>query len=152
MKIVSRWLLATVLLLFGSRSVAAQASIAFTNGNGGSFIIASAVAGQNPTPVSNGAGGFNTKTKTNDGILRIRAQLDQPMPPNTTLTLTLTYPLGTNRGAQVLDITPADMVVNITPPNGNTTTPGTVSYSFTATASAGVLAPFTRIVTLTIGP
>lgn len=151
MKSVVRCLLATALLMFGSRAVAAQ-TITFAIGSGGTFTIASAVAGQSPTSVSNGAGNFSTTTKKNDGILRIRAQLDQPMPPNTTLTLTLTYPLGTNQGAKVLGITPVDMVVNITPPNGNVTTTGTVSYSFSATASAGVLAPFTRNVTLTIGP
>jgi hypothetical protein len=150
-KTVMRCLLVIVLLLLGSRAVAAQ-SITFTNGNGGTFTIASAVAGQDPTAVSNGAGNFSTTTKSNQGILRIRAQLDQPMPPNTTLTLTLTYPLGTNQGAKVLGITPVDMVVNITPPNGNTTTPGTVTYSFSATASAGVIPPFSRTVTLTIGP
>jgi hypothetical protein len=146
-----RRLLITALLLFGSRTVMAQ-SIRFTNGSGGTFTIASAVAGQDPAAVSNGAGNFSTTTKKNDGILRIRAELDQPMPANTTLTLTLSYPLGTNQGAQVLGITPVDMIVNIVPPNGTTTTTGTVSYSFTATASAGVLPPFTRIVTLTIVP
>lgn len=145
------WLLASVLLLFGSRTAAAQ-TISFTNGNGGTFTIASAVAGQDPTAVSKGAGNFTTNTKTNDGILRIRAQLDQPMPANTTLTLTLTYSLGTNQGAQVLGITPVDMIVNITSPKGNTTTTGTVTYSFSATASAGILPPFQRTVTLTIVP
>jgi len=145
-----RCLLVIVLLLLGSRAVAAQATINFTNGNGGTFTIASAVAGQNPTAVSNGAGNFTTSTKKGDGILRIRAQLDQPMPANTALTLTLTYPAGTSLGAQVLGIAPVDMIVSI--PSASTTRTGTVSYSFTATASAGVLAPFQRIVTLTIVP
>jgi hypothetical protein len=139
----------TALLLFGSRAVTAQ-SINFTNGSGGSLTIASAVAGQNPASVSNGAGNFTTTTKNKDGVLRIRAQLDQAMPANTTLTLTLTYPTGTSQGAQVLGITPVDMVVNI--PARNATRTGTVSYSFTATASAGVLTPFTRTVTLSIVP
>jgi hypothetical protein len=144
-----RSLLVAALLLFGSRTVTAQ-TITFTNGNGGTFTIASAVAGQDPTAVSNGAGNFTTNTKKNDGVLRIRAQLDQPMPPNTTLTLTLTYPAGTSQGAQVLGIAPVDMIVNI--PSASTMRTGTVSYSFTATTSAGVLAPFQRIVTLTIVP
>ena len=150
MKTVTRSLLTAALLLFGSRTVVAQASITFTNGNGGTFTIASAVAGANPTSVSKAAGNFTTSTKKNDGILRIRAQLDQPMPANTTLTLTLTYPAGTSQSPQVLGITPVDMVVNI--PSATTTRTGTVSYSFAATASAGVLTPFTRIVTLTIVP
>ena len=149
MNTASRWLLATVLLLFGSRPVVAQ-TITFLNGSGGTFTIASAVAGQNPVAVSNGAGNFSTNTKNKDGILRIRAQLDQPMPPNTTLTLTLTYPTGTNQGAQVLSITPVDMIVSVPAFQGIRT--GTVSYAFSATASAGVLAPFQRIVTLTIVP
>ena len=149
MKIALRHLVVTALLLLGSRAVPAQ-TINFTNGSGGTFTIASAVAGQNPTSVSNGAGNFTTNTKNKDGILRIRAQLDQAMPANTTLTLTITYPAGTNQGPQVLGITPVDMVVNI--PAGNATRTGTVSYSFTATASAGVLVPFTRIVTLSIVP
>jgi hypothetical protein len=148
-KIVMRYLLVTVLLLFGSRAVTAQ-TINFTNGNGGTLTIASAVAGQDPAAVSNAAGNYTTSTKKNDGILRIRAQLDQPMPPNTTLTLTLTYPAGTSLGPQVLGIAPVDMIVSI--PSASTTRTGTVSYSFTATASAGVLAPFTRNVTLTILP
>jgi hypothetical protein len=150
-KTVMRTLLTTALLLFGSRTVVAQ-TIKFANGSGGTFAITSAVAGQNPTSISNGAGNFTTTTKQNQGVLRVRAQLDQPMPANTTLTLTLTFPLGTSQGAQVLGITPVDMIVNITPPAGNTTTPGTVTYSFAATASAGVVAPFQRTVTLTIGP
>jgi hypothetical protein len=110
------------------------------------------VAGQDPTTVSNGAGNFTTNTKNNDGILRIRAQIDQPMPPNTTLTLTLTYPAGagTNLGPQLLGITPVDMIVSIPKLQGTRT--GTVSYTFSATASAGVLAPFQRVVTLTIVP
>jgi hypothetical protein len=144
-----RCLLVTALLLSGSRAVTAQ-TITFTNGSGGTFTIASAVAGQDPASVSNGAGNFTTSTKKSDGILRIRAQLDQAMPANTTLTLTVTYPAGTTLGPQVLGITPVDLVVNI--PSASTTRTGTVSYSFTATASAGVLAPFTRNVTLTIGP
>lgn len=150
MNTVSRWLLATGLLLFGSRPVVAQ-TITFLNGSGGTFTIASAVAGQNPVAVSNGAGNFSTSTKNKDGILRIRAQLDQPMPPNTTLTLTLTYPAGANQGAKVLSITPVDMIVSI-PASNNSNVIGTVSYSFAATASAGVLPPFQRIVTLTIVP
>ncbi len=149
MKTVMRYLLATALLLSGSRTVVAQ-SITFTNGNGGTFTIASAVAGQNPTSVSQGAGNFTTTTKNNQGVLRIRAQLDQAMPANTTLTLTLTYPAGTNQGAQVLGITATNMVVNIPAFQGTRT--GTVTYSFAATASAGVVAPFSRTVTLTIGP
>lgn len=150
MKTVLRVLFTAVLLLLaGSRTGVAQ-TINFTNGNGGTFTIASAVAGQDPIAVTNGAGSFTTTTKKNDGILRIRAQLDQPMPPNTTLTLTLTYPAGTSQGAQLLSITPADMIVSI--PAASTTRTGTVSYSFTATASAGVLPPFQRIVTLTIIP
>jgi hypothetical protein len=144
-----RSLLVTALLLSGSRTVAAQ-TIKFTNGSGGTFTIASAVAGQDPASVSNGAGNFTTNTKKKDGVLRIRANLDQAMPANTTLTLTLTYPAGTNQGPKVLGIVPVDMVVNI--PSASTTRTGTVTYSFTATASAGVLAPFTRNVTLTILP
>jgi hypothetical protein len=108
------------------------------------------VAGQDPASVSNGAGNFTTSTKNKDGSLRIRAQLDQPMPPSTTLTLTLTYPAGTNLGPKVLDITPVDMIVSIPKLQGVRT--GTVSYSFAATASAGVLPPFQRVVTLTIVP
>jgi len=148
-KTVMRSLLVAALLLFGSRAVTAQ-TITFGSGSGGTFTIASAVAGQDPTTVSNGAGSFTTSTKKGDGILRIRAQLDQAMPANTTLTLTLTYPAGTSQGAQVLGITPVDMIVSI--PSASTTRTGTVSYSFTATASAGVLAPFTRNVSLTIVP
>ena len=144
-----RSLLATALLLFGSRTVAAQ-TINFTNGSGGTFTIASAVAGQDPASVSNGAGNFTTNTKNKDGVLRIRAQLDQAMPANTTLTLTLTYPAGTNQGPKILGITPVDMIVSI--PAASTMRTGSVSYSFTATASAGVLAPFTRNITLTIVP
>jgi len=144
-----RCLLVTALLLSGSRAVAAQ-TITFTNGSGGTFTIASAVAGQDPASVSNGAGNFTTSTKKSDGILRIRAQLDQAMPANTTLTLTVTYPAGTSQGPKVLSIAPVDMIVSI--PSASTTRTGTVSYSFTATTSAGVLAPFQRIVTLTIVP
>lgn len=149
MKIVMRCLLVTALLLSGSRAVTAQ-TITFTNGNGGTFTIASALAGSNPTTVSNGAGNFTTTTKNNQGTLRIRASLNQAMPANTTLTLTLTYPAGTNQGAQVLSITPVNMVINIPAFQGTRT--GTVTYSFSATPSAGVVAPFQRTVTLTIGP
>ena len=149
MKTVARLLLATALLLSGSRTVGAQ-TILFTNGSGGTFTIASAIAGQDPAADSKPAGNFTTSTKKGDGVLRIRAQLDQPMPPNTSLTLTLTYPVGTSQGAMALGIAPVDMIVSI--PSASTVRTGTVSYAFTATASAGVLAPFQRIVTLTIVP
>jgi hypothetical protein len=43
-----------------------------------------------------------------------------------------------------------DMIVSIPAFQGTRT--GTVSYAFSATASAGVLAPFQRVVTLTIVP
>jgi hypothetical protein len=148
-KTAMHWLLASALLLFGSRTVGAQ-TISGMNGSGGTFTIASAVAGQDPTTVSNGAGSFTTNTKNKDGPLRIRAQIDQPMPPNTTLMLTLTYPAGSNLGPKVLGITPVDMIVTIPAFQGPLT--GTVSYTFSATASAGVLAPFQRVVTLTIVP
>jgi len=150
-KTVTRSLLTAALLLFGSRTVVAQ-TIKFTGGPSGTLQINSAVAGQNPTSAP-GAGTFSTLTKGNQGTLRIQAKLDQAMPANTTLVLSLTYPFGTNQGAKALGITPVDMIISITPPAGNNiTTVGTVSYSFTATPSAGVVAPFSRTVTLTIGP
>ena len=71
------------------------------------------------------------------------------MPAGTILTATLAAPSGaTSLGAVSLDTTPRDVVVNIAGIN-----PGTsqgITYGFSATVAAGVIASQTRTVTLTL--
>jgi hypothetical protein len=137
--------LLAALLLLGSRRAFAQ--LITTSGSPGSLTITTAVAGSDPTSVSNSSTTYTvTKVKVAKPQ-KIAAQISSNMPANVTLTITLDVAagLGTSVGPVNLDITARDVVTNIT---GNYT--AGITYQLNATPAAGVITTQTRLVVLTI--
>jgi len=142
-----RWTLAVLLLLVISGTAAAQANRVKVSGNPGTLRISSAVAGLQPTPVSDALTTYMVKVASG-GPRKITAQLDIPMPAGVTLTMALAAPAGaTSLGAVSLDATPRDLVVNI--PVGTNATQS-ITFQLDATVLAGVVPASTRNVTLTL--
>jgi hypothetical protein len=137
--------LLAALLLLGSRRAFAQ--VIATSGSPGSLTITTAVAGSDPTSVTNSSTTYTlTKVKSNNPQ-KITAQIGSNMPANVTLSITLAVGagLGTSVGPVNLDITARNVVTNIT---GNYT--AGITYQLSATPAAGVITTQTRVVTLTI--
>jgi hypothetical protein len=144
-----------LLLLVGSRVSAAQPNPTITVNPtvAGPLTISTAVAGQEPTGVAAGGGTYTLVLKKNRGIGTITARLSAPLPAGTTLSITLANPGGgaTSVGAVQLNTSPQTVVVNL--PNQNTTLSNkAITYSFTATSAAGVLALQSVIVNLDLAP
>jgi hypothetical protein len=146
-------LLGTALLLLAGNRVSAAQSLSVTPASAGPLTISTAVAGQEPTGVSASGGTYTVGLKRNKGIGTITAQLSAPLPAGTTLSITLAAPGGgaTSVGAVQLTTSPQPVVINL--PNTATTYSNVaISYSFTATTAAGVLALQTATVTLALAP
>jgi hypothetical protein len=140
-------LLATIPLLAGSRRAVAQQTALSTLGSPAPLVISGATAGSDLVAVTNNAATYLITVKNAAGIKKITAQLDLPMPAGTSLTAMLSAPLGaTTLGAVTLDTTPRDVVTNIAKV---TNVAGTITYSFAASVTAGVLLA-SRTVTYTI--
>ena len=143
-------LLATVLLLaLGSRAVGAQ-TLTVSSATGGSLTINSATAGNDPTGTNAGASAttYRVRTPNSGAKMRISARLTTAMPPNTTLTLTMAAPTGATATPVVLTTVNQDVITNI-PLNTNQNLLS-ISYRLDATASAGVIALTSRMITLTL--
>lgn len=138
-------MLAAVLLL-SSRTAVAQPTVT-TSGNPGSLTITTAVAGSDPTSVSDASTTYTLTRVKPPQPQKITAQLSSNMPTGVTLTATFAVGagLGTSAGPVALDITARNVVTNIT---GNYT--AAITYQLSALPSAGVIASQTRTVTLTI--
>ena len=92
---------------------------------------------------------YFVRVKPVDGVKKITARLNSPMPAFTTLALAMAPPAGaTSFGAVILTGVDQDIVVNMQMINPGTTQ--SMTYTFTATAAAGVVPSQTRIVTLTM--
>ncbi len=144
----TRWLVlwVTVLLPFGGRTVGAQTLS--VSGNPGLLRISAAVAGSEPTSVSNATSTYTVTTPSPNRTYKITAQLDANMPAGVTLTGTFAAPnRATSLGAIALDVTARDVVTGI-PKNTNSTQ--AITYQLTATVAAGVVPTSTRLVTLTV--
>jgi hypothetical protein len=134
-------LVAAVLLLSG-RAVAAQ--ILTVSGSPAAMTITSAIAGSDPTSISNSSTTYSAFTFIPTHIM---AALGANMPTGVTLTMSLAVGAGaTSSGPVALDVTSRNVVTNITASQINKT----ITYNLSALASAGVIASQTRIVTLTI--
>ena len=143
-------LLTTVLLLLGSRTVGAQA-ITLSSGSAGTLTINATIPGLDPTGVNSSSTTYNVTTPKPPGTYRITARINQVMPAGTTLSLAMAAPTGASSlGAVALTTTAQDIVVNL--PRKTNATLLTITYSFTATAAAGVIASTPRTITLFIGP
>lgn len=137
---------ATALLLMCSRAVCAQTLA--VSGNPGALRISVAVAGSQPTSVSNGATTYTITTPNPARTYKMTAQLNAATPAGVTLTATFAAPAGaTSVGAVPLDVTARDVVTGI-PRSTNATQ--SITYQLDATVSAGVVASTSRTVTLTI--
>jgi hypothetical protein len=136
----------TALLLICGRAVVAQ-TIA-VSGNPGALVINAAIAGSQPTSVSNATTTYTVTTPAPNRTYKLTAQLNANMPPGATLTATFAAPTGaTSAGPVALDITARDVVTGI-PKSTNATR--SITYQLDALVTAGVLPSSTRTVTITV--
>ena len=137
-------------LIFSAASVVHAQTIS-VSGNPGLLRISTAIAGSEPTSVSDATRTFTISTPSpGNNKYQVLLSLNANMPVNVTLNGTLAAPSGsgsTSNGAVALDVTPRALLVNIKK-NFNGT--AAITYQLVATAAAGVVANQTRTVTLTI--
>ena len=111
-----------------------------------SLVITTAVAGSQPTSVSDALGTY--ALTSNDVNAKVTIELNSDMPTGVTLKANLTAPAGgTSAGAVTLSSTPVEAVTGITKVLGSALT---VTYSLEATVAAGVVASDTKTVTYTL--
>ncbi len=97
--------------------------------------INSAVAGQQPDPVTNTSSTYSIST--NGTNKKITASISKQMPAHTTLEIQLAAPaVGTSLGYVTLSTTAADVVTGI---SCEAAANKTITYRFSATTAAGVL-------------
>lgn len=112
-----------------------------------SLTITTAVAGSNPTSVSD-ATTAKWAVTTNTTGAKVTASLDLDMPTGLTLSANLTAPsVGTSAGAQALSSSAVDVVTGMTKVTGSNLG---ITYTLDATTAAGVVGTSTRTVTYTV--
>ncbi len=118
------------------------------SGSPGRLRIHLATAGSPPTPASDATTTYTVKAKKATQPRKITAQINSNMPAGLTLTVTFTPVTGaTGLGAITLTTTAQDVVTNI----ANTTNrSAAITYLFSATSAAALVATGTRNVTLTL--
>jgi hypothetical protein len=132
-----------VLLLIGSRTVAAQTITISGAQTSGLTVSAVSTPGAQPNAVSSTDGSTTYTCVTPSGggnpAYRITAALTAAMPTGTTLRIKLTAPLvgGTSAGLVTLSTTPANVVTAI--PAGKTCAATAIQYQLSALASAGII-------------
>jgi len=134
------------LLLSSSRPATAQT---FTvSGSPATMTINTAVAGSQPTSITTATTTYRVKVSSWQGTKKIVAKINTAMPAGTTLQLSMVPPGGaTSPGPVSLTTVNQDIVNNIA--NVGTVTLG-ITYTFSATAAAGVVPSQWRTVTLTM--
>ena len=150
-------LLCLVLLAWGAAFAGntAQQTVTFevqaideisASGNPAALVISTATAGSEPDDATD-----NTTTyavTTNGTNKKITGAIDSAMPANTTLQVNLTAPTdGSSAGGVALSATAADLVTGITQKAESGLT---ITYTLSATVSAGIVASDSRTVTLTL--
>jgi hypothetical protein len=135
------------LALLGAGKAAAQTIT--VSGNPAVMRINTAVAGSQPTPVTNATRTYTVTTPNPVGrTYKITAQLNANMPPGVTLTVTLAPPPNSvSVGPVNLDVTARDVVTGM-PRRTNSTQ--TITYQVSALVTAGVMGQTTRTVTFTV--
>jgi hypothetical protein len=109
--------------------------------------VNSAVAGAEPAPKT-GTSTITVKASKANKPQKILVQLSAAMPAGLTLSLDMTAPTGaTDPGTVALDATARELMGNITNLTNETET---LTYTFAATAAAGVVGAQSRTVTFTI--
>ena len=110
--------------------------------------ITTAVAGSDPTPVSDASSVW--AVSTNQTNAKISASISTVMPAGVTLSVALASPVGaTNAGTIALTAVSQDLVTNITKLKASAQS---VTYTLGATVAAGVIASSSRTVTYTLTP
>jgi hypothetical protein len=128
--------------------VTATAQTIAVTGSPTAFRVTTAVAGSQPLPLSSSTTTYTVVTPNPNHTYAVTAQLDINIPTGATLSATFAAPPGgTSSGAVALDITARNVVTNI--PRQLNSTQG-ITYTFAATAAAGVIPSTSRTVTLTI--
>lgn len=116
------------------------------SGNPAALIVSTATAGSEPDAVTNNATTY--AVTTNGTNMKITGDLDVAMPANTTLQVNLTAPTGgSSSGAVTLSASAGDLVTGITQKAESGLT---ITYTLSATVSAGIVASDSRTVTLTL--
>ena len=134
------------LVLFVSSSIGAQSLS--VSGSPAALKVTTAVAGSPPTAVSNAATTYTAKAKKATQPQKIVAHLNTAMPTGTTLSINLVaLPAATSAGAVALTTVDQMLVTNIT--NTTNKTAG-ITYTFSATSAAGVVASSSKTITFTI--
>ena len=137
--------LGIVLILTGGSGLALANEI-FVSGNPSTLIITTATAGAEPLPVTDASTTYSIDIL--DSNMKITGSIDTAMPANTTLSVTLTAPSGgSSAGAVSLTASAQDLVTSIETVAESGIT---ISYSFSATAAAGVIASAQKTVTFTV--
>lgn len=117
------------------------------SGNPPPLTISTAIAGSNPTPVTNATTTYTVTNLILSGA-RITGQLNVAMPTNVTLSLQLQAPSGgTSQGLVALSTTAQNLVTNI--PIIALASNLTCTYRLAATAAALPATNLTVIITLT---
>ena len=110
--------------------------------------ITTAVAGSDPTPVSDASSVW--AVSTNQTNAKISASISTAMPAGVTLSVALASPVGaTNAGTVALTAVSQDLVTNITKLKASAQS---VTYTLGATVAAGVILSSSRTVTYTLTP
>mgnify|MGYP007089160183 CR=1 FL=1 len=116
------------------------------SGSAPTLSISTAVAGAAPT--SSASSSITYAITTNETSKKITGAINTNMPSGTTLSINLAAPSGASSlGNTSLSTTVADLVTGISTLNESGLS---IDYTFAATAAAGVIASFTKTVTLTI--
>lgn len=111
-----------------------------------SVTVNTATAGSAPDPAIDASSTY--AITTNQTNRKITGAIDSNMPSGVTLSVTLAAPAGaTSTGKQPLSTVAVDLVTGISTLNESGKT---ITYELSATAEAGVVAPATKTVTLTI--
>ena len=136
------------LLLSSSRPATAQPTTVLKVSGSPTMTINTAVPGTQPTAVTDALTTYTLSVKQADAPQHIMAQIDTPMPANTTLSITMALPSagGTGFGPVTLSLTPQIVIGNIPKVSGSS---GSITYTFSATAAAGVVSG-QRFVTFTL--
>ena len=116
------------------------------SGNPAALVVSSATAGSQPTAATDNSTSW--AITTNESSKKVTGAINTAMPANTTLSVTLAAPTGgSSAGAVSLSATAADLVTSISTLAESGLT---ITYSFSATASAGVIASAQKTVTFTV--
>lgn len=146
MKRSSVFFFAMAVLALNARAAFAQTVV--TAGAPALMRVNSAVAGSQPLPITVAGGTYTITTTNPNRTYAITARLNANMPAGATMAVTLAAPPGaTSLGAVALDVTARNVVTGI---GRNVISTQNITYTFTATAAAGVIPLSSRTVTLTV--